>query len=90
MTKKDTLAAKLKPTPLQTAPTEQAPRPSLEDVENFVRGAKSQKNATITFHFSFAAEERLRRYFSGRRPPRGTLSSLVEAMVVEGLEKRGG
>jgi hypothetical protein len=63
---------------------------SPKEVEQFASGKKPAENAKVTLHFSFDVDSRLRTYFAGLRAPRGTLSELVEKMVVEGLDARKG
>jgi hypothetical protein len=88
MNKADKLKGAMKHKPA-TVP---APKPSAEAVEKFASGGKANggDNAKVTLHFTHEADKRLRQYFAGLQSPRGTLSGLVEGMVLEGLDKRGG
>lgn len=89
MNKADKLnaAAKRKPAPAAT----QVKKPSQDQIEQFASGKKKPvENAKVTLHFDFDLDQRLRTYWAGQRAPRGTLSDLVQAMVIEGLDLRKG
>ena len=91
MNKADKLKGAMKKSTTAATP---ATRPSAAEVEKFASGGGSKRKKIngpkVTMHFTYETDMRLRKYFAGLQSPRGTLSGLVEAMVLAELDKRGG